>query len=78
MNRYKLTGFTLLIAGVCQMIWAGSMDVTLPSEPGIANTDLMLQRELVFLGGGFAFIAGAITLGVERICDHLKQQQRGD
>lgn len=78
MNRYKLAGFILLIVGVCQMIWAGSMDVTLPAEPDIANTDLMLQRELLFLGGGFAFIASVIMLGVERICDHLKQRQQAD
>lgn len=65
MNR--MVGWILVVAGILQMIVAGSMDVTAPGELGVANIDLMEQRALVFWGGGFAFLGGCIALAAERV-----------
>jgi hypothetical protein len=75
MKRILIGGVFLLVAGIAQMIGAGAMDVTTPADPSIANTDLMLQREMYFIGGGFAFIAGVILLAAERVCAHLRRIQ---
>lgn len=64
---HRVIGTLLVIGGIVQMLYAGGMDVTLPSEPGIANNDLMQIRLLIFLGGVAAFLAGVIDLGVERL-----------
>lgn len=78
MNRYKISGYVLLALGVGQMVAAAAMNVTLAEQPSVANNDLMFQRELYFLGGGFAFLAGVITLGVDRICRLLGELRPGD
>lgn len=75
MKRILAAGLVLLVLGILQMVGAGAMDVTTPADRSIANTDLMLQREMYFLGGGFAFLAGVILLAAERICAHLRRIQ---
>jgi len=71
MNRFKMSGWTLVAVGVGVCISALAMNVTMPAEPDIANTDLMMQRELYLLVGAALFLAGVITVATNRICTAL-------
>jgi hypothetical protein len=67
MKRGLLVGWVLIVAGVVQMLFAADMTVSLPESPDVANMDLVAQRLLMFLGGGFAFLAGVAWVGVTHI-----------
>lgn len=72
----RLVGWILVVGGIIQMIAAGSMDVQAPSEPGIANVDLMQQRLLYFVGGSVAFVSGMIWLAIERVRAAILNNQK--
>jgi hypothetical protein len=76
--RQRIVGWILIVLGVGLMLIAGEMDVTSPADPSIANTDLMEQRLLMFIGGAATFLAGVIGLGVERLRSALVQRRAAD
>lgn len=64
-------GRALIGAGLVMMVWALTMNVTVPDPSGtyggIANNDLMNQRLLFGLLGVGSFISGWLALILERM-----------
>lgn len=66
-------GRALIGAGLLMMVWAATMNVTVPDPSGLygalANNDLMNQRLLFGMFGVGAFISGWLAL----ILDQMKR-----
>lgn len=64
------SGYTLIAIGILLMVWAtGFFPVTLDAlaaEP-MANIDLIGQRELVMLAGGFTYVSGWVAMAADHI-----------
>lgn len=69
----KIAGIILIVLGLIQMVWAGSLNVALPGSD-VVNADLLQQRLLVFLGGGFAFGAGWTAIGAHVVRRALQER----
>lgn len=65
-------GWVLVVVGVAQMIFAGQMSVTLTDYGDVANLDLIAQRHMVFNGGGFAFVAGIVSLAAAHVAKAVR------
>lgn len=70
----RWAGWILIVIGLGQMFYAGGMSVESPTEPGIANTDLMEQRLLYLLGGCTAFLAGTIGVAAAQIVKAIRDR----